>query len=396
MARKLPEGVTIRHARNCATAKGKRCSCTPRYQAQVWSPRDHRRISRTFPDPTAAKGWRIDSLAAIRSGTMRAGGGTTLRAAAEEWMELARSGVARNRSGDTYKPSTLRGYERELRDRILPDLGAWRLSDIRRGDIQRLVERLQAKGLDASTIRNVIMPLRVVFRRAVALEDVAVNPTVGLELPAVRGRRDRIAAPADVTQLLGALPTLERAVYASAFYAGLRLGELRALELECIDLDTHEIRVEANWDPVEGRVEPKSRAGTRTVPIPKTLRPILAEHIMGLGRREGLAFGRDPETPFSHTGLPDRCARLWKAENKRRTEADGEDAELLEPIGLHDARHTYASLMIAAGVNLKALSEFMGHASVTITLDRYGHLLPGSREHAAGLLDTFLGEAGTG
>ncbi len=62
----------------------------------------------------------------------------------------------------------------------------------------------------------------------------------------------------------------------------------------------------------------------------------------------------------------------------------------LEPIGLHAARHTAASVMIAAGVNVKALSEFLGHASITITLDRYGHLLPGSIAEATTLLDAYL------
>ena len=57
---------------------------------------------------------------------------------------------------------------------------------------------------------------------------------------------------------------------------------------------------------------------------------------------------------------------------------------------LHECRHTFASLMIAAGVNAKALSTYMGHASITITLDRYGHLMPGNEEEAAGLLDPYL------
>ena len=53
-------------------------------------------------------------------------------------------------------------------------------------------------------------------------------------------------------------------------------------------------------------------------------------------------------------------------------------------------RHTFASLMIGAGVNAKAIATYMGHASITITLDRYGHLMPGDEEQAAGLLDDFL------
>ena len=65
------------------------------------------------------------------------------------------------------------------------------------------------------------------------------------------------------------------------------------------------------------------------------------------------------------------------------------------PITLHEARHTFASLMIAAGVNAKALASYMGHASVTITYDRYGHLMPGNEEEAAALLDAYLARADT-
>jgi integrase len=72
-----------------------------------------------------------------------------------------------------------------------------------------------------------------------------------------------------------------------------------------------------------------------------------------------------------------------------RSRAAWKAAELA-PVKLHTARHTAASVMIAAGVNVKALSEFMGHASITITFDRYGHLLPGSIREAAGLLDAYL------
>jgi len=64
----------------------------------------------------------------------------------------------------------------------------------------------------------------------------------------------------------------------------------------------------------------------------------------------------------------------------------------LEPIALHECRHTYAAFMIAAGVNPKALSSYMGHASITITLDRYGHLMPGAEDEAAAMLDAYLDE----
>ncbi len=64
--------------------------------------------------------------------------------------------------------------------------------------------------------------------------------------------------------------------------------------------------------------------------------------------------------------------------------------EALEPITIHECRHTFASLMIAAGVNAKALSTYMGHANISITLDLYGKLFPGNEGEAAALLDAFL------
>jgi integrase len=116
-----------------------------------------------------------------------------------------------------------------LRLRLLPGLGGAKLSEIRRADIQALIDRLMVAGRGASTIRNILLPLRMIFRRALVRGEVAVNPTTGRELPAVRGRRDRIASPKEAGQLLFALGT-ERALWATAVYAGPRRGELQALD----------------------------------------------------------------------------------------------------------------------------------------------------------------------
>ena len=94
--------------------------------------------------------------------------------------------------------------------RILPQLGALKLGEVQRRDVQRLADELLAAGRDPSTIRNALMPLRVVYRRALDDGDVAANPCAGVRLPAVRGRRDRVAAPDEAAALLAALPTQER------------------------------------------------------------------------------------------------------------------------------------------------------------------------------------------
>ena len=277
-----------------------------------------------------------------------------------------------------YKPSAIRSYEASLRLRVVPEFGAVRLTEIRRTDLQDFADGMLTEGLDPSTIQTTMMPLRAIYRRAVARGEMAVNPTTGLELPAVRAKRDRIASPEEAAHLIAALLPDDRALWATAMYGGLRRGELMALRWENVDLAKGVIRVDWGWDMLEGVIELKSRKGRRTVPIAAVLRDHLVEHRMS--GHDGLAFGRTPTSPFSPNSVSARAATAWAK---------------VKPITLHEARHTFASLMIAAGVNAKALSTYMGHANIAITLDRYGHLMPGNEEEAAGLLDAYLERADT-
>jgi integrase len=382
MARTTP-GIDTRHAPSCPATRDRdaRCRCTPSYQAHVWSARDKARIRKTFRSLAAAKAWRADTLVALRRGTMRAPTATTLRQAWGIWLAGARDGSVRNRSGDAYKPSVLRGYETSMRLRVLPDLGGTRLSEITRVTVQDLADRMLAEGKDASTIRNTFIPLRAIYRRAVARGEVGLNPVAGVELPAVRGRRDRIASPDEAAALIAALPEDDRAVWATAFYAGLRLGELWALREEDVDLEAGVIRVERSWDRLEGVIEPKSRAGRRAVPIVAALRRHLATRKLSRDSAGVLFFG-EGSRPFNRDGLVARAEKAWKAAG-------------LAPIGLHECRHTFASILIAAGVNAKALSSYLGHSSIQITLDRYGHLMPGNEDEAVALVDAYLERATT-
>jgi integrase len=213
------------------------------------------------------------------------------------------------------------------------------------------------------------MPLRVIYRRAIRDRLATMNPCEQLDLPAVRGRRDRIVSTEQAAALVAALPTTrDRALGATALYAGLRRGELMALRWEDVDLAGGSITVEQAYDPkARVYVGPKSRAGVRRVPIAGALRDALVEHRAASADAApgDLVVGDDPRAALRRRPAARRARRAWAAAG-------------LDPIGLHEARHTAASTMIAAGVNVKALSEFLGHASITITLDRYGHLLPGS------------------
>lgn len=376
-SKRNPEGIRVRHRKSCRTLSGGDCNCRPAYEASVFSKRDGKKIRRTFANLSEAKLWRADAKTALAKGVIRASRPTTVRQAWEQWRAAAEVGTVRNRSGERYKPSSLRNYDLAMRSRVLPQFGSVKLTDLTRGDLQDFVERLLESGLSPSSVGTTLLPLRAIYRRAMARGEVAVNPCSGLQLPAVRGRRERIADPTEAAHLIAAVPEEDRVIWMTAMYAGLRRGELRALRWEDVDLAEGVIRVERNWDPQAGVIELKSRAGRRRVPIIGELRDALIDHRVNAESTEGLIFGQTPDKPFNGHSAQRRADAAWE-------EAD------LERITPHECRHTFASLMIAAGVNAKALSTFMGHANISITLDRYGHLMPGSEAEAGALLGSYL------
>ena len=182
------------------------CRCDPSYRAEVYDRKAGTKIRKTFPTLSAAKAWRADSLGDVRRGKLRATPAITLQKAADELIAGMQDGTVRTRSGDQYKPSVVRGYGQALRSHILPELSGRRLADVTRQDVQQLVDQLLAGGLDPSTVRNAVMPLRVIYRRALEDGVAAVNPAEKLRLPAIRGRRDRIADPQEAARLIAALP----------------------------------------------------------------------------------------------------------------------------------------------------------------------------------------------
>ena len=305
-----------------------------------------------------ARTWRVDAMATIQAGETTTASTVTVREAATEWLRLAEGGHVRNRNGDPYKRAVLRTYRDSLNVHVFGPIGATALSEITQPMLVRLIERWQLEGLGASTIRNAITALRVVLRWATARGEIPANPVNGLRLPASRGRRDRVADPEEAERLLAALPPFERALYGTAMHAGLRRGELAALRWSDVDLAGRTLRVERSWDFTAGHAgPPKSAAGVRVVPITDRLRELLVEH--GLETRasgDDLVFGG-----FSPRTVTVRADRAFEAAGERR-------------ITLHECRHTYASLSVAAGGEPKELQVAMGHASIGITMDRYAHL----------------------
>lgn len=152
-----------------------------------------------------------------------------------------------------------------------------------------------------------------------------------------------------------------------------RLGELRALKVGDVDLAAGVIHVRRSWDPKEGEIPPKSAKGTRTVPIVPVLRDYLDRHA---GRpADDYVWG-----PFTWAVVR-RARRAWKKKG-------------LTPIGLHECRHTYVSLMSEAGFTLEEIAPYVGHSS-TYMVERYRHLLPGHEQRAAERFAAYLERADT-
>jgi integrase len=366
-------GIQARHARSCATrtSSSTRCTCTPTFQAHVWDAKAQRRIRKTFSTRTGAKQWRHDAIVALRSGELSGDRGPLFSEVIDPWLEDLRTGVIRNRSGDIYKPAAVRDYERNLRLRALPVLKHLRFAEVTTKDVQQLVDRLVRDKLEPATIDAALTPLRALYRRAVARGEARMNPTVGIEKPAVRCKEKRVVPHESAEAMIAALDPSERALWATALYAGLRRGELIGLRRQDIDLANGVIRVERGWDMVEDEaVAPKSRQGKRRVPIHTILRDYLDQHLLSSDED---VFG----SPRWVSRTNDRARKRWKEHE-------------LPVITLHEARHTYASFGIGAGLNAKTLSTYMGHATISITLDLYGHLMPGNEDQAAGLLDAYF------
>jgi integrase len=252
------------------------------------------------------------------------------------------------------------------------------------------VNKLVAAKTNPSTIRNAINPIRAIYRDAIADGTVTINPCLGLRLPSVDAVRDRVADPAEATTLVDALAEDDRALWATAFYAGLRRGELRALRCRNVDIKQGMIAVEAGWDDVDGPIDPKSRKGRRTTPIPAMLSKLLAAHMLKTGRSgDDFIFGTTKTRPFTPSHMRRRALKAWADENVKRAKRK---LPPLEPIAFHSCRHTYVSLMYAAGVPLETIGDYVGHSSTYMT-DKYRHLLPGSHDDARKKLDALLSAA---
>jgi integrase len=405
MAAKHYPGIRKRHARGCPAGErgedGKPqgvCRCEPSYEAFVYNKRLGRKVRKTFGSLAAARNWQADERKAIGEGKDVAPSKLTVEEAGEDWLARARRGEVKNRSQEPYKPSVLAGYEASLKAHVYPAVGHVRLAELRRPQVQALINKLEAgtpekAALKPSTVRNAIMPLRVIIRQALADETLAVNVTTNLALRPSNGRRDRAATPEEAALLIEAVPEADRPIWATALYAGLRRGELRGLEWDDVDLEAGKIHVRRAYDQHSGQiVAPKTEAAVRTVPIAPQLRTILAAAKLKAPHGQRLAFPGAEGGPFDPWALARRARKAWtkmNAEREKKAKKQRGKFVPIAPIGLHECRHSYVTLMHAAGFSLEEIAPYVGHSASYVT-ERYKHLLEGREAADASKFGDYL------
>lgn len=379
-----PTGIRARHSRACRSRNGGGCNCSPSYEAFVFDRRSSKKVRKSFPTLAAAKGWRTDASSSLRRGAKFATTPLTLEQAAEAWLAQAERGEVLSRYRRPYKPSVLRGYRADFERYVFPALGAVRLGDVVADDFQALIDRLVGAGLSGSKVRNVLVPCQALYRRH--RRQVLADPTDGLDLPEAAGRRERVASPVQAAALLETLPDDQRALWATAAYAGLRRGELRALRVSDIGEDS--IAVDRGWDDYEGPIDPKSKAGVRRVPLPETLRAILAGHLKRTGRKGAeLIFGRTPHAPFTPSFVQDKADEAWAVASVNAF-LRGEAREV-ERVTLHECRHSYSTFLDAAGISETRADRYLGHSNPSVA-NRYRHQLKGQLAEDAWTLEAYL------
>lgn len=235
------------------------------------------------------------------------------------------------------------------------------------------------------------------FSQAVVDGVIAKTPCVEIKLPRERERENaHFLSPEQVNELANAIGDRYRTLVYTAAYGGLRAGELAALHKGSLELGElgGSITVKSAASEVRGVLTfgPTKSGSVRAVPIPRFLSIMLADHLKAFPSPDGFVFTAGEGGPIRHRNFYRRHFR--PAVEKARELAVKENREAIpEALRFHDLRHTCAAILIANGRHMEEVKEHLGHSSIRVTSDRYGHLFPKARKELADGLESVFQSA---
>lgn len=336
-----------------------------RYMVRYRTPDRRTTMKRGFTSKRQASDWLAENTVKVNTGEWRpaAAGRTTVNEAAKTWFSAKKPTVA---------VKTAAGYEDSLiHIEKIGTLGNTRLSALTSESIEQWLNAMSqhqtraGKPLSAKTIRNSFAVLSQVLKRAVRDRRIPANPCDGVDLPRVEKRDQLILTASELEAVATAAGEYHGWHIRALGMTGLRWGELAGLQVQDVNLDSRRLHVqhqitESNGKLIHGLPKYGKR---RIVPIIEPLADLLEERCRGKASTD-LVF----TTP---------AGGVLRNQNARRDWFDPAAKQAGFPdLTPHDLRHTFASVAISAGANVKALQQALGHHSAAFTLDQYGHLFP--------------------
>lgn len=291
------------------------------------------------------------------------------------------------------KTKTYEGYESIVRVRVAPRIGRKGLTKLTPLDLQGLYTDLHEAGLSARSVRHTHQVLHRAFGQAVRWGLLPRNPSDQVTPPRPGRTEMQVLTSDQATAFLDATRDHSaHALYVLAITTGMRQGELLGLRWEDTDLDAGKLRVRRALQRQREAglvfIQPKTSRSRRTILLSQRAVAALREQRkrqLQARLLAGVAW-LDQSLVFANkTGGP--LDPNWQT----ATFKDALGRAGLPTIRFHDLRHTAATLLLAKGVHPKVVSEMLGHATITLTLDTYSHLVPVLHAQAAAAMDAVLG-----
>jgi len=293
------------------------------------------------------------------------------------------------------RPNTQMSYERRIYQHIIPALGNIQIDKLATNDIQQfyaglkqngrlLRAELYGEGLSDQTVRGIHTTLHAALDKAVAEKLILRNPADGCRLPSAKAREMQVLMPEEIQRLL--IQAKEDGCYELLLLelsTGLRRGEICALQWNDLNFRTGELRIERQVHRIKGELKvspPKTKASNRSVILPAPVVGILKTYKKTIDSRWMFPSPVSEDSPRDPAAVRKRLQIvLERAECKK--------------IRFHDLRHTFSTVSLEHGMDIKTLSTIIGHVSSSTTLNVYAHVTDEMRRTAAVKIDQGIGRA---
>lgn len=295
------------------------------------------------------------------------------------------------------RPTSRQSYQDIIDRYLLPGLGSVAAQKLRPPQVQSFMADLRRRGVGVRTQQLCLMRLRQALDYAVQMELVSRNVAKTVSMPRSARREPTIWTPEDAQRFLAAAGDWEP-LFAFFLATGLRRGEALALRWRDVDWRTGTIDVRRTVSAIKGQglvvAEPKTERSKRKVRLGKETLALLQEQRVELLRRRmklGPAWEGPRDTENSWI-FPNEFGGLLYPANVQRAFSRIIRESGVPKIRIHDMRHTHATWLLLAREPVQVVSERLGHAKASITLDLYAHTLADSQESAADITDRLLRE----